>query len=251
MVRNGTEIKKHRENGRRKQWKMTLTLENISKTVGGESHIDDVSMTLEPGSFNVLLGRTLAGKTTLMRIMAGLEPPSSGRIMVDNVDVTGMAVQKRNVAMVYQQFINYPSMNVYDNIASPLKLQGVAKAEIDKRVRSTAELMHIEHLLDRLPQELSGGQQQRTAMARAMVKDCKLLLLDEPLVNLDYKLREELREEIPNLRRNATPLLSMPRPNRWKPCFWAGNVRSCMKAASPSLVRPHRFTTTRPLSRPA
>ncbi|KZD00481.1 MULTISPECIES: ABC transporter ATP-binding protein [unclassified Thalassospira] len=178
---------------------MTLTLENITKTVGGETHIDDVSMTLEPGSFNVLLGRTLAGKTTLMRIMAGLEPPTKGRILVDNADVTGMAVQKRNVAMVYQQFINYPSMNVFDNIASPLKLQGVDKAEIEKRVRSTAELMHIEHLLDRLPQELSGGQQQRTAMARAMVKDCKLLLLDEPLVNLDYKLREELREEIPNL----------------------------------------------------
>ena len=178
---------------------MTLTLENITKTVGGVTHIDDVSMTLEPGSFNVLLGRTLAGKTTLMRIMAGLEPPSSGRILVNGANVTGQKVQSRNVAMVYQQFINYPSMNVYDNIASPLKLQGTAKAEIDKRVRSTAELMHIEHLLDRLPQELSGGQQQRTAMARAMVKDCTLLLLDEPLVNLDYKLREELREEIPNL----------------------------------------------------
>ncbi|MFC4233817.1 ABC transporter ATP-binding protein [Thalassospira xianhensis] len=178
---------------------MTLTLENITKTVGGETHIDDVSMSLEPGSFNVLLGRTLAGKTTLMRIMAGLEPPTSGRILVNGNDVTGMPVQKRNVAMVYQQFINYPSMRVYDNIASPLKLQGVDAAEIERRVKSTAELMHIEHLLDRLPQELSGGQQQRTAMARAMVKDCTLLLLDEPLVNLDYKLREELREEIPNL----------------------------------------------------
>ncbi|HCW66651.1 MAG TPA: ABC transporter, partial [Thalassospira lucentensis] len=126
---------------------MTLTLENITKTVGGETHIDDVSMTLEPGSFNVLLGRTLAGKTSLMRMMAGLEPPTSGRILVNDADVTGMAVQKRNVAMVYQQFINYPSMNVYDNIASPLKLQGVDKAEIEKRVRETAELMHIEHLL--------------------------------------------------------------------------------------------------------
>lgn len=178
---------------------MTLTLENITKTVGGETHIDDVSMTLEPGSFNVLLGRTLAGKTTLMRIMAGLEPPTRGKILVDGANVTGQKVQKRNVAMVYQQFINYPSMSVYDNIASPLKLQGTDKVEIDRRVRSTAELMHIEHLLDRLPQELSGGQQQRTAMARAMVKDCSLLLLDEPLVNLDYKLREELREEIPNL----------------------------------------------------
>ena len=95
---------------------MTLTLENITKTMGGETHIDDVSMTLEPGSFNVLLGRTLAGKTTLMRIMAGLEPPTKGRILVDNADVTGQAVQKRNVAMVYQQFINYPAMTVFENI---------------------------------------------------------------------------------------------------------------------------------------
>ncbi|WP_259779504.1 ABC transporter ATP-binding protein [Aestuariispira ectoiniformans] len=178
---------------------MTLVLENLTKSVDGEEYLTDISMTLEPGSFNVLLGRTLAGKTTLMRLMAGLDQPTSGRVLMNGIDVTGLPVQKRNVAMVYQQFINYPSLTVYNNIASPLKLARIPKDDIDRRVRETAELMHIEHLLDRLPQELSGGQQQRCAMARAMVKDCSILLLDEPLVNLDYKLREELREEIPNM----------------------------------------------------
>ncbi|RED44267.1 ABC transporter ATP-binding protein [Aestuariispira insulae] len=186
---------------------MTLALENATKTVSGEVHIGDVSLTLEPGSLNVLLGRTLAGKTTLMRLMAGLERPTEGRVLVDGQDVTGIPVQQRNVAMVYQQFINYPSMTVFDNIASPLKLSKMENSEIDKRVRETAELMHIEHLLDRLPLELSGGQQQRTAMARAMVKDSSLLLLDEPLVNLDYKLREELRDEIPRLFKDRNTIV--------------------------------------------
>ena len=175
---------------------MALVLANVSKRVGADLHIDDVSLTLEPGGFNVLLGRTLAGKTTLMRLMAGLDRPTSGRILMDGRDVTGEPVQKRNVAMVYQQFINYPSMTVYDNIASPLKVAGVARAEMDRRVREVAELVHIETFLERLPAELSGGQQQRCAMARALVKNADLLLFDEPLVNLDYKLREELRYEM-------------------------------------------------------
>ena len=125
---------------------MTLVLDNISKVSEGETHIADLSLTLEPGTLNVLLGRTLAGKTTLMRLMAGLDRPTTGRVLVDDVDVTGMPVQKRNVAMVYQQFINYPSMTVYDNIASPLKLANMDSREIDRRVRETAELMHIEPL---------------------------------------------------------------------------------------------------------
>jgi len=175
---------------------MSLQLENLSKSVGPNLHIDNVSLSLEPGTFNVLLGRTLAGKTTLMRLMAGLEKPSTGRVLMDGRDVTRVPVRKRNVAMVYQQFINYPSLSVYRNIASPLKLARVPDAEIDRRVREVAEILHIEALLDRFPEELSGGQQQRTAMARALVKDAELLLLDEPLVNLDYKLREELRGEL-------------------------------------------------------
>ncbi|MFK7869628.1 MAG: ABC transporter ATP-binding protein [Roseobacter sp.] len=178
---------------------MTLILEGVSKTVGGETHIYPSDLELQKGSMNVLLGPTLSGKTSLMRVMAGLDVPATGRIIWNGEDVTGMKVQERKVAMVYQQFINYPSMTVYNNIASPMKLMGQSRKEIDARVRETAELMQLTPLLDRKPLELSGGQQQRCALARALVKNAGLVLLDEPLANLDYKLREELRAEIPRI----------------------------------------------------
>ncbi len=178
---------------------MTLTLENVTKVVGRDTHIYPVTMTLEKGSLNVLLGPTLSGKTSLMRLMAGLDRPTSGRILWDGEDVTGKPVQQRNVAMVYQQFINYPAMSVYENIASPLRIEGLDEKKIDRKVREAAQLMKLEPMLDRKPLELSGGQQQRTALARALVKGADLVLLDEPLANLDYKLREELREEIPRI----------------------------------------------------
>jgi glycerol transport system ATP-binding protein len=148
----------------------------------------------------VLLGATQAGKTTLMRLMAGLDKPSAGRVLADGRDVTGVPVRERNVAMVYQQFINYPSMTVADNIASPLKLRG--EKGIAARVLELAEKLHIEPFLKRLPAELSGGQQQRVALARALAKRAPLMLLDEPLVNLDYKLRENCaRADCPVRRR--------------------------------------------------
>ena len=136
-----------------------------------------------------------------MRVMAGLDVPAKGRVLADGVDVTGKPVRERNVAMVYQQFINYPSMTVADNIASPLKLRkgGLAKSAIAARVNELAAKLHIEPFLQRLPAELSGGQQQRVALARALAKNAPLMLLDEPLVNLDYKLREELRDELSQL----------------------------------------------------
>jgi glycerol transport system ATP-binding protein len=173
---------------------MQLTLEGVSKTVGSETWLYDLSLAPAPGAVTVLLGATQAGKTSLMRIMAGLDAPQSGQVRVDGVDVTGMPVRERNVAMVYQQFINYPSLKVRDNIASPLKLR--KESDIDARVQQLAKKLHIEQFLDRLPSELSGGQQQRVALARALAKNAPLMLLDEPLVNLDYKLREELREEL-------------------------------------------------------
>ena len=178
---------------------MTLELRGISKDVAGQAWIHPTDLVLAPGSMNVLLGPTLSGKTTLMRLMAGLDQPTAGRILWHGRDVTGQRVQDRRVAMVYQQFINYPSMTVYDNIASPLRLQRVARAEIDRRVRDSAAMMRLTPFLDRRPLELSGGQQQRTALARALVKGAGLVLLDEPLANLDYKLREELRAEIPRI----------------------------------------------------
>ncbi|MCR9113167.1 MAG: ABC transporter ATP-binding protein [Rhodobacteraceae bacterium] len=178
---------------------MSLVLDNISKRVGGQTHIHATDLTLENGTMNVLLGPTLSGKTSLMRLMAGLDAPSTGRILWQGTDVTGQRVQDRGVAMVYQQFINYPSMSVYDNIASPLRLMRKPSAEIDTAVRKTAEMMKLTPMLDRKPLELSGGQQQRCALARALVKGAGLVLLDEPLANLDYKLREELRVEIPKI----------------------------------------------------
>ena len=193
---------------------MGLTLQNVDKLVGRDIHLKDVNLEFEPGSRNVLLGHTLAGKTSLLRIMAGIDRPTHGKILIDGQDVTGVSVRKRSVAMVYQQFINYPSLTVYKNIASPLKVSGVRKAEIDRRVLETAEMLHIEDLLDRLPAELSGGQQQRIAIARALVKDAQLLLLDEPLVNLDYKLREELRSELQEIfqRREAIVIYTTTEP---------------------------------------
>ena len=178
---------------------MSLSLEGITKNVGRETHINNVSLSFEAGSRNILLGRTLAGKTSLLRLMAGLDRPTSGRVLVNGKEVTGTSVRKRSVAMVYQQFINYPSLTVYNNIASPLKIAKVPKPEIERRVRETAKMLHIDALLGRLPSELSGGQQQRVAIARALIKETDLLLLDEPLVNLDYKLREELRTELQDI----------------------------------------------------
>jgi len=176
---------------------MQLTLERLEHKVGAATHLYPLDLALQPGTVSVLLGATQAGKTTLMRLMAGLDVPSAGRVRVDGQDVTGQPVRQRNVAMVYQQFINYPSMTVADNIASPLKLRGgMDKAAIAQRVQALAEKLHIDPFLKRLPAELSGGQQQRVALARALAKDAPLMLLDEPLVNLDYKLREELRDEL-------------------------------------------------------
>jgi glycerol transport system ATP-binding protein len=193
---------------------MSVRLDGIRRIVRDEVWIDTVTLDLAPSQLYVLLGPTLAGKTSLMRLIAGLDRPSSGRILVEGVDVTGLSVRKRSVAMVYQQFINYPTLTAFDNIASPLRLQGMAKAEIDRQVSETARMLHIDHLLARLPAELSGGQQQRLAIARALVKKAQLLLLDEPLVNLDYKLREELRAELRDLfaRQQTTVVYATTEP---------------------------------------
>ena len=176
-----------------------LELQNLSKKVGSSTHINDVSLTLEKGSLYVLLGATLSGKTSLMRLMAGLDKPTSGEILMNGQSVLKTPVQKRNIAMVYQQFINYPGFTVYENIASPLRVAGVNKKAIDIQVREAADLMKLTPYLDRGVLNLSGGQQQRTALARALVKGAELVLLDEPLANLDYKLREELRIELPRI----------------------------------------------------
>src|SRR3979409_2447398 len=178
---------------------MSVTLDHITRAVDGIPTIRDVSLTLDRGTLSVLLGPTLAGKTSIMRLLAGLDKPTTGHVLVDGKDVTGVDVRQRSVAMVYQQFINYPSLSVYENIAPPLRVQGKPRAEIEKRVQEAAKLLKLEPYLSRTPLQLSGGQQQRTAIARALVRGADLVLLDEPLANLDYKLREELRTELPRI----------------------------------------------------
>ena len=182
---------------------MSLTLENLSREVDGVDYIRDANLTFEAGSFNVLLGRTLAGKTSLMRLMAGLDKPDNGRLIYNGEDVTGQSVQNRNISMIYQQFINYPNLTVYENIASPLRLAKMTESEIDRRVKETASMLRIDPLLKRYPLELSGGQQQRLALARALTREPGLLLLDEPLSNLDAQLREQMRSELKRLQRET------------------------------------------------
>jgi glycerol transport system ATP-binding protein len=186
---------------------MTILVEQVSKAEGGEVHLSDINLRLEVGSPYVLIGPTGAGKTTLLRLLAGLEKPTSGRILVDGADTRNVPVNRRNVAFVYEQFVNYPSFTVFENIAAPLRRAGINGSDLNEPVRRTAKLLRIDSLLDRLPGQLSGGQQQRVAIARALVKNASLLLLDEPLVNLDYKLREELRAELRGIFRKSRTIV--------------------------------------------
>jgi glycerol transport system ATP-binding protein len=226
---------------------MSVTLEHVTRTVGGIPAIRDVSLTLERGTLSVLLGPTLSGKTSIMRLLAGLDKPTTGRVLVDGKDVTGLDVRQRSVAMVYQQFINYPSFSVYENIASPLRVQGRPREEIDRRVQEAAKLLQLEPYLNRTPLQLSGGQQQRTAIARALVKGADLVLLDEPLANLDYKLREELRAELPRIfeASGAIFVYATTEPSEAlllggrSICMWEGEV---LQAGATSKVYRHPDT---------
>ena len=236
---------------------MTLVLENVSRVVEGQTWIHPTNLTLEKGTMNVLLGPTMAGKTTLMRVMAGLDRVTTGRILWNGEDVTGMRVQDRKIAMVYQQFINYPSMTVYDNIASPLRLMGRSASEIDAAVRKAADLMRMAELLDRKPLELSGGQQQRCALARALVKEAGLVLLDEPLANLDYKLREELRAEIPRIFEEAGSIFVYATTEPEEALLLGGNTATLWEGRitqfgpAPDVYRmPNDATTARVFSDP-
>ncbi|MEX5726903.1 glycerol transport system ATP-binding protein [Rhodovulum iodosum] len=178
---------------------MTLELRDASKVVRGITYIKPTSLVMETGHFNVLLGQTGAGKTSLIKLMAGLDPLASGQILMEGQDVSKLSTQRRNISLVHQFFVNYPHMSVFDNIASPLRVAGMAKSEIEDRVQEAADILQLGPMLKRRPQELSGGQQQRCALARAIAKESRAVFLDEPLANLDYKLREELREQLPEL----------------------------------------------------
>lgn len=178
---------------------MDLIAQNLTARPGEEFHLNDISFALAKGQLYTILGRTLAGKTTLLKTIAGLHMPDSGQLHFNGRDLLQLPVWERNIAMVYQQFINYPHLSVYDNIAFPLRQHKLAKTEIAERVMQSLDSVGLTGFETRKIQALSGGQQQRVALARSLAKRAGILLLDEPLVNLDYKLREQLREEFKNI----------------------------------------------------
>jgi ABC-type sugar transport system ATPase subunit len=179
----------------------TVRLEGIVKRHGAVTVLHGIDLAIAAGEFFALLGPSGSGKTTTLRILAGLEPHDAGRVIQDGVDVTHREPGDRDVAMVFQSYALYPHMSVYENIAFPLRMIGTPGREIDLGVRDAAAKVRIDHLLDRKPGQLSGGQQQRCALARAIVRKPKLFLLDEPLSNLDAKLRLETRVELRKLQR--------------------------------------------------
>ena len=181
---------------------MKLVADNLTFKPEKEYFLNNVSLEFEAGKLYTLLGRTLSGKTSLLKTIAGLQPIDTGKIIFEGKDFNIIPVWKRNVAMVYQQFINYPHLNVFDNIAFPLKQRKMETTDIENEVSVAIHKVGLSGFEERKIQELSGGQQQRVALARSLVKKAKILLLDEPLVNLDYKLREDLRNEFKNIFTN-------------------------------------------------
>jgi multiple sugar transport system ATP-binding protein len=180
----------------------SVKLKGVTKRFGRSVAVDDVSIDVEDGSFMVLLGPSGCGKTTTLRCIAGSEEPDDGEIFIGDRLVNNLPPKDRDVAMVFQSYALYPHMKVFDNIAFPLRMHKLAKGEIEKRVRSTAELLQISHLLDRKPRQISGGEAQRVALGRAIVRNPKVFLMDEPLSNLDAKLRIHMRVELKRLQKD-------------------------------------------------
>ena len=178
-----------------------VEVRNLLKRFGKVVAVNHITFTVDDGEFFVLLGPSGCGKTTTLRCIAGLEDPDEGDIIIDGKRVNDLPPYKRDIAMVFQNYALYPHMKVYDNLAFPLKMKGYSKAEIDRRVKEVARLLHIYDLLDRKPSQLSGGQQQRVALGRALVRKPKVFLMDEPLSNLDAKLRVYMRAELKKLQK--------------------------------------------------
>ncbi len=180
---------------------VSIRLEHIYKKFGNVVAVDDLNLDIKDGEFIALLGPSGCGKTTTLLMIAGIYRPTSGYIYFDDKVMNDVPPKDRNIGMVFQSYALYPHMKVFDNIAFPLKLKKVPKKEIEKKVKEVAKTLGIDHLLDRRPSQLSGGQQQRVALARAIVKEPDVFLMDEPLSNLDAKLRVMMRAEIKRIQR--------------------------------------------------
>jgi len=181
-----------------------LQVRSLCKKFGTVQAVDDVSFDIEKGGFLALLGPSGCGKTTTLRIIAGLTHPDSGKVILDGSDLTLLSPEKRRVGMVFQTWALFPHMTVYENIAFGLRSQRIPKTEIQKRVQEALELVQLPGIEDRMPRQLSGGQQQRVSLTRALVARPKLMLFDEPLSNLDHKLRVQMRTELKNLQRSLS-----------------------------------------------
>lgn len=177
-----------------------LSLVNLTKKYGKVTAISRLNLEVENRKITVLLGPTAAGKTTTLRCIAGLEKPQAGDIFIDGERINDLPPKDRDVAFVFQNFSLYPRYTVFENIASPLRIRNISKDDIDKNVKRVAHMLHIEHLLERKPIFISGGEMQRVAIARALVRNPRVFLLDEPLTNLDAKIREETRTELKRLQ---------------------------------------------------
>ena len=182
----------------------TIKLNHVAKRFGDNTILKDFSADFEDGKFVTLLGPSGCGKTTMLRMIAGFEKPSSGEILIDDMTVSGEEVfvppERREIGMVFQSYAVWPHMNVFENVAYPLKIRKMNKNEIRNRVEETLKIVHMEEYAGRMPSELSGGQQQRVALGRALAAEPKVLLLDEPLSNLDARLREDMRFEIKDIQ---------------------------------------------------
>ncbi len=178
-----------------------IVLENVSKSIDEKPIVQDINLEIPDKSLYCILGPPGSGKTMIMRIIAGLEIPDKGRVIFDGKDVTFLGPVERKVAVVFQDFALYPHLTAYDNIASPLKVKKLPKEEIRKKIEEVSKYLKIGHRLTHYPSELSGGEKQRVAIARALVKDAEVILLDEPLVRLDYKIREDMRAELYRLQK--------------------------------------------------
>src|SRR3954469_2958099 len=179
-----------------------IVAEGVSKSFGDVEALKQLELDVPEGSFFVLLGPSGAGKTTTLRVIAGLEKPDTGRVLISGIDATKATPAERDIAMVFQTYALYPKQTAAENIASPLRARRMSKSEIDAQLKRVSELLHIEPLLNRYPAQMSGGQMQRIARARALGRDPRAFLMDEPLTNLDLKLRVEMRTELTRIHRS-------------------------------------------------
>ena len=221
-----------------------ISFRNVWKKYGDFTAVKDLNIECEDGTFLSILGPSGCGKSSTMRMVAGLEHITAGDLLFDDQRVNDLAPKDRDVAMVFENYALYPHKTVYENMANPLKLRGQDAARIKERVSSAAKLLEISQLLERRPSELSGGQKQRVAIGRAIVREPKLFLFDEPIAHLDAKLRAHMRAEIKHLQRALGTTMIYVTHDQLEAMTWPTRLRSCMKGRCSNWAPPAKSTTS-------